>query len=306
MAVKMPCRHQEISPTIIFCGKGLQTLIFLSILILFLSSGCLATRFASLRDELVKDHFSGHYIPVSFIPQEKHRCGPAVLAMELAYWGENVSEGEIVESIYLPGARGTLTFDLESYPEKFGLWARSYQGKLSDLKDKLDRDIPVIVLIGTGPFFFRGYHYALLIGYWDRQDVVIMHSGKKKDCLMKCEAFLERWKAADFWTLLICPPEKINWPLTKEESLDLARFYFIIANKDLEKNLFQKAALGYQKAISLNPEFADAYNNLAWVYFKQKKNLDEAVNLVQKALQLNPGHKTYYLDTLRKLHSHSE
>lgn len=285
--VKIPYRHQEISPTII-----------LSILILFFSSGCLATRFASLQDKL---HYSGHYIPVSFIPQKKYRCGPAVLAMELTYWGEEISEGEVAKNIYLPDPKGTLTFDLESYPEKFGLWARSYQGNLSDLKDKLDRDIPVIVLIGTGPFFFRIYHYALVVGYWDKQDVVIMHSGKKKDCLMKYKAFLERWKTADFWTLLVCPPEKISWSLTKEESLDLARFYFDCANKDLEKKLFQKAAFGYQKAIRLSPEFADAYNNLAWVYFKQKKNLDEAINLVQKALQLNPAHKKYYLDTLGQI-----
>ena len=51
----------------------------------------------------------------------------------------------------------------------------------------------------------------------------------------------------------------------------------------------------------MNPEFADAYNNLAWVYYQQRKNLPEAINLVRKALILNPAHKTYYLDTLGKI-----
>ncbi|MBA7544671.1 hypothetical protein ES705_37032 [subsurface metagenome] len=118
---------------------------------------------------------------------------------------------------------------------------------------------------------------------------------------MRYDIFLKKWEASNYWNLLVSPPEKITWSLTEGESLDLARFYFDSANQDLEKELFEKAAAKYKKAVKLNPQFADAYNNLAWVYFKQKKNLAEAVNLVQKALELNPAHKTYYLDTLRQI-----
>ncbi len=271
---------------------------FLSLLIFPLFSGCLATRFTnSVRNK----NYQGHYIPVSFISQKGHRCGPAALAMVLNYWGKSITQEEIAENLYLPALRGTLTFDLESYPRKFGLWSYSYQGNLADLKEKLNEDVPIIVLLGTGPFFWRVYHYALVVGYWDEENIVVMHSGKEKNCLMRYDIFLKKWKTSDYWALLVSPPEKISWSLTEEESLNLARFYFDSANQDLEQELFEKAAAQYRKAIKLNPEFADACNNLAWVYFKQKKNLDEAVNLVQRALKLNPAHKRYYLDTLRQI-----
>ncbi len=271
---------------------------FLSLLLLPLFSGCLATRFShSLRNE----NYQGHYIPISFISQKGHRCGPAALAMTLNYWGKRITQEEIAKNLYLPALRGSLTFDLESYPRKFGLYSYSYQGNLVDLKEKLNKDVPIIVLLGTGPFFYRIYHYVLVVGYWDKENMVVMHSGKEKDCLIGYDAFLKKWKVAEYWALVVCAPEKITWPLTEEESLGLARFYFDLANQDLEKELFEKAAAQYRKAIKLNPEFADAYNNLAWVYYQQKKNLSEAINLVQKALKLNPAHQKYYLDTLRQI-----
>jgi len=221
--------------------------------------------------------------------------------MTLNYWGKRITQEEIAKNLYLPALRGSLTFDLESYPRKFGLYSYSYQGDLSDLKEKLNKDTPIIILLGTGPFFYRIYHYVLVVGYWDKENMVVMHSGKEKNCLMPYDIFLKKWETSDYWALVVCPPEKISWPLTEEESLGLARFYFDSANEDLEKELFEKAAAQYRKAIKLNPEFADAYNNLAWVYYQQKKNLAEAVNLVQNALKLNPAHQKYYLDTLKQI-----
>ena len=263
-----------------------------------LFSGCLSTKFIhSLRN---KD-YQGHYIPVSFIAQKGHRCGPAALAMVLNYWGKKISQEQLAKNLYLPNLRGTLTFDLESYPRKFGFWTYSDHGNLPDLKEKLNNDVPVIVLLGTGPFFYRVYHYALVVGYWDEEGVVVMHSGKEKDCLMRNDIFLKKWKTSACWALVVCPPEKITWPLSKEEAHNLARFYFDAANRDLEQKLFAKAAVRYRKTIALNPEFADAYNNLAWVYAQQRRNLSEAINLVQKALKLNPAHKRYYLDTFRQI-----
>ncbi|MBW1796046.1 MAG: tetratricopeptide repeat protein [Deltaproteobacteria bacterium] len=46
---------------------------------------------------------------------------------------------------------------------------------------------------------------------------------------------------------------------------------------------------------------ADAYNNLAWLYYVKGKNLDEAERLAQKALELNPSKKNIYSDTLEKI-----
>lgn len=50
------------------------------------------------------------------------------------------------------------------------------------------------------------------------------------------------------------------------------------------------------ESIKQNPDLADAYNDLAWVYAEQDIQLDEALQLVDKALSYDP-HQKLYLDT---------
>jgi len=61
---------------------------------------------------------------------------------------------------------------------------------------------------------------------------------------------------------------------------------------------YSEAEAAYKKAIKLQPENGDIYNNLCWVYIDQTVNLDTAAELIQKALSLTPEHRPYYLDTL--------
>lgn len=50
-----------------------------------------------------------------------------------------------------------------------------------------------------------------------------------------------------------------------------------------------------------NVQNPDAYNNLAWLYYTKKENLDEAERLVLKAMGLNPSKENIYGDTLEKI-----
>lgn len=59
-----------------------------------------------------------------------------------------------------------------------------------------------------------------------------------------------------------------------------------------------EAEKAYGRAIDLDPENGDLYNNLAWVLVERNERLDQAGKLVQKAIGLTPSHKSYYLDTL--------
>jgi Tfp pilus assembly protein PilF len=61
---------------------------------------------------------------------------------------------------------------------------------------------------------------------------------------------------------------------------------------------YDEAASAYAKALKLDPRNADVRNNLAWVYIQTGRRLDRAKELVTEALELNPGHRAYYLDTL--------
>ena len=87
----------------------------------------------------------------------------------------------------------------------------------------------------------------------------------------------------------------------KKASKSLPRAYTYIGNIYLQKGEFENAEIYYKKAIKKEPSSADAYNNLAWLYCIEKKNLDEAEKLVLKALLLNPTKKDIYQDTLEQI-----
>ena len=53
----------------------------------------------------------------------------------------------------------------------------------------------------------------------------------------------------------------------------------------------------YQKVLTLNAHAAVAANNLAWLYVSSNRNLDEALQLAQTALQQLPD-EPHVLDTL--------
>lgn len=63
-------------------------------------------------------------------------------------------------------------------------------------------------------------------------------------------------------------------------------------------NLYGVSEKAYKKALQIQPENGDIYNNLCWVYLKQGANAEQSLELVRKALELTPAHQAYYLDTL--------
>jgi tetratricopeptide (TPR) repeat protein len=114
-------------------------------------------------------------------------------------------------------------------------------------------------------------------------------------------------------------------PLTAEEHLNLgvayeekgeldnaAKEYLLAAKKlpqayvNLGNVYFLKkdwtgAEKNYKVAIEKDPRNADAYNNLAWLYYTSGQDLKEAEGLALKALEINPAKEAVYRDTLEKI-----
>ena len=84
-------------------------------------------------------------------------------------------------------------------------------------------------------------------------------------------------------------------------SKKLPMAYTYIGNVYFQKKEFQAAEEYYRKAIKKDPENADAYNNLAWLYFTKKEQLEEAEQLALKAMELNPSKENIYQDTLDQI-----
>jgi len=77
--------------------------------------------------------------------------------------------------------------------------------------------------------------------------------------------------------------------------------YLYLGNAHFLKNEWNEAEACYKKMIQIDPGVADAYNNLAWLYYTLGENLEEAERLVLKALELNPSKDRIYRDTLEKI-----
>jgi tetratricopeptide (TPR) repeat protein len=87
----------------------------------------------------------------------------------------------------------------------------------------------------------------------------------------------------------------------KAASKKLPLAFLYMGNVYFQKDEYEEAEYCYRKAIKRNSSNADAYNNLAWLYFIKKEKLDEAEMLALKAIELNPLKKEVYMDTLEKI-----
>ncbi len=83
------------------------------------------------------------------------------------------------------------------------------------------------------------------------------------------------------------------------KKLPIACLY--LGNAHFQKNELIEAEEYYKEAIRRDPKNADAYNNLAWLYYTKREKLDEAENLALRAIELNPSKEDIYHDTLEKI-----
>jgi tetratricopeptide (TPR) repeat protein len=83
------------------------------------------------------------------------------------------------------------------------------------------------------------------------------------------------------------------------KSLPIA--YLYLGNVSFGKGEYADAEDCYRKAIKKDPANAEAYNNLAWLYYTQGRNFEEAEGLALRAVELNPAKADVYCDTLEKI-----
>ncbi|MDI1472055.1 MAG: C39 family peptidase [Thermodesulfovibrio sp.] len=138
---------------------------------------------------------------VPFFPSKAYQCGPTSLAMVLNFWGINIKPSEIASEIYSKDAKGTSDFDMLFYAKKFGLKVEQYRGNLDDLKDKIKRGHPLIVMVDEGFWFYKKYHYMVVVGFSEGE--IIVNSSDKERERIEIEKFLNKWNKTDFWTLYI-------------------------------------------------------------------------------------------------------
>ncbi|MCX7915886.1 MAG: cysteine peptidase family C39 domain-containing protein, partial [Verrucomicrobiae bacterium] len=250
-------------------------------------------------------------LEVPFIAQVPGYCGPAALAMVAQYYGlRDVTPERLATNIYLSNINGVLTLDLVAAARQLDpLWAREYRGDWNDLRQKTRAGLPLIVL----GYFGQQPHYFVVLS---AEDDVIVHTDSRPKHRWSREDFLRWWQRSGYWTLLVCPPNRGGWKPSRAELIDLGLWHeqrdqweaaekhyrqadapLHLGNVYLRQGRWADAAAQFARL----PNDPDALNNLAWTYHEWNTNLTEAVRLCQRALELQPQRRAYYLDTLAAL-----
>jgi tetratricopeptide (TPR) repeat protein len=261
---------------------------------------------------------------VPFYPQEQYYCGPASLAMALGWSGVSLTPDEVAAQVYTPGREGTFASDIVAAARRNGRLAVEVR-ELDDLLAELAAGHPAIVFQNLRLSVFPQWHFAVVIGYDLNQRQLILRSGTTRRLVMPLDAFENTWRRADYWALVVLPPDAVpatpnpapwldaaaglertnrpqeaqlayetflaRWPQNRAAQMGRANALFAL-------NRFESAEQAYRNVVADDPTMAEAWNNLAYALDRQGKR-DEAMRAAARAVMIGGPRAADYADTLK-------
>jgi tetratricopeptide (TPR) repeat protein len=263
---------------------------------------------------------------VPFFPQEDYQCGPAALAMALAWSGLAVEPAELTEKVYTASRKGSLQPAMIAGARRSGRLAYVISG-IESLIREIAAGHPVIVLQNLGLSWIPVWHYAVAIGYDIPADEVILHSGPAARKRTPLRLFENTWARAADWGLLVLNPGEL--PATAAEGkfveavigLEKAKQFaaavegYRAALVHWSDNLAAMMGLGnsyyalgdlknseaaFQRATAAHPREGAAFNNLAHLLLEQGRR-EDALTAAKKAVALGGLHQSLFQKTLEEI-----
>jgi tetratricopeptide (TPR) repeat protein len=222
---------------------------------------------------------SAAIIPVPFYPQEAYECGPAALAMTLAWSRLDVAPSDLTREVYTPGRKGSMQPDLVAATRRHDRIAYVIEGS-TELLAELAAGNPVIVLQNLGLTWLPRWHYAVVVGHDAANETFVLHSGREAGRAVAESTFAHTWQRGGAWGLLTLPPERI--PATADETRWLAAVVGVE-----QAGRVEAAAAGYRAAIARWPDSLAARIGLANALYAAG-DLDGAEKSLRAAIAGHP------------------
>lgn len=146
---------------------------------------------------------------VPFLAQDSHYCGPASLAMAMAWAGHFTGQAELGSQSFTPQPGGAYQNDLIGAARRQGMIALPLNG-MQSLLTEIAAGNSVVVLQNLALSWYPIWHYAVAIGYDLGTKEIILHSGGTPGKRWDLDDFEETWQLADHWGLLILRPGEIS------------------------------------------------------------------------------------------------
>lgn len=216
------------------------------------------------------------------IAQSAYQCGPAALTSVLRGWGRWADAETIGRRLRTPGSRGVLNFMLAQAARDDGLWTELPAGEtLEGLREWVRRGVPPIIMVQVGPRGLPVYHFLVITGFDERRRLVYANTGRGTPEAIPAARLLTRWRRAGSWTLIACPPERVDWAIDPARAGALAQI--------LDRQGFrEQAARWYRTAMAHDPSSVPIRFNLATVYVALGRRA-EAKELYEALVRESPG-----------------
>ena len=261
-----------------------------------------------------------------FFPQSRYQCGPAAIAMALAWSGDPVTPDEMVPEVYTPAREGTFAADMVSVARRRGRLAAPVTG-LAGILAEIAAENPVVVFQNLGLDLLPKWHFALAVGYDLADGTITLRSGREARRVISLATFERTWARAGRWALTVLPPDVLpatgtattvaraaaaleragrpaaaraaygamlrRWPDDLAALIGLGNTSYALGDLAAAESAFRRAS-------ARRPREAAAHNNLAHVLGRLGRTV-EAIAAARRAVDLAPGDPTPFLQTLREL-----
>ena len=217
-----------------------------------------------------------------FFPQERYHCGPAALATVLAASGVNVTADQLVDRVYLPDRRGSLQPELIGASRSYDRLAYRLEPDIRAITAELAAGRPVLVLQNLGLKRLPIWHYAVVVGFDEGTDHLVLRSGTTERLLMSGHRFIDAWDRAGRWGIVTVMPGDFPAEPNQDRYLEAAA--------GLESaGRYDAAMKAYDAAVARWPGAGTALLGIGNVHYRRHA-LEEAEQAYRRLLELDPGH----------------
>lgn len=251
-------------------------------------------------------------------------CGPATLAMVAQAAGRALTPEQLTPQVYLPGRQGALQAEMLAAARRHGLVPYVIEPSLQALLREIASGAPVLVLQNLSLPFAPQWHYAVAVGYDRAGGEIELHSGSTERLRLPLATFERTWARSQHWAVRVSAPEAPPATAQAErwaaavaplERIDVraadvayraglqrwpgvALLHFGAGNTAHALGARDEALRGFEAAVQLQPGFADAWNNLAWLRL-QAGDRPGARQAAERAVAIGGPRLPAYEATLR-------
>ncbi|MFA7455795.1 MAG: PA2778 family cysteine peptidase [Desulfobulbaceae bacterium] len=263
---------------------------------------------------------------VPFFAQEEYQCGPAALAMLLAWSGVDISPDQLTPMVYSPSLEGSLQPAMVAAARRHGRIAHTLHGP-ENLMVELEAGHPVLVLQNLGLSWFPRWHYAVVTGYDRGSDSFYLHSGVQAMQEFSARLFARTWARSGYWGLLVLPPGRLpatateksfssaaaglertgrlqaaieayeaalrRWPTSFVLRMGLGNSLYALGDMEGAEKAFRGASV-------LRPDNGEALNNLAVVLAATGRR-EEALSVIERAIGVGGAFQQEFIKTRQEI-----